>query len=184
MIVVKVFGYFTPDFTHGFLADKEEIFEKWYNYFFYIHIIFAPITIFAGILQFSLNRKSKLHRLSGYVYLLAVLFAATGALGMSLKTIGGIYTSISFFIMDFLWIYFSIKAFTSIRNKEIEKHQRFMIRSFILANSAILLRLFSFISNNYIDFNPISEYTFNVWFSWLPWLLIYEMKVLYFSKNK
>jgi hypothetical protein len=49
-----------------------------------------------------------------------------------------------------------------------------MTRSFILANSAILLRLFAFISNHYLDADPVNAYIVISWLSWLPGVLIYE----------
>jgi hypothetical protein len=63
----------------------------------------------------------------------------------------------------------------AIKSGNIPKHKEYMTRSFILANSAILLRLFSFISNHYIHADPVSSYILIVWLSWLPWLLIYEL---------
>ena len=47
MIAVKSLDYFHPDLEHGFLAEKATVFHNWYKYFFYLHITFAPITIFA-----------------------------------------------------------------------------------------------------------------------------------------
>lgn len=183
LIVVKAIEYLTPDFNNSFLSGKKLVFDKWYKYFFYLHIFAAPLTIFAGILQFSLNRKAKLHRLSGYVYLVAVVFASISGFFMSFKSIGGFVSGISFLILACLWIYFTARSFTEIKKGNFEKHKEFMTRSFILANSAILLRVFSFISNSYIDVDPLSAYLFNAWFSWLPWLLIYEF-MLFFEQKK
>lgn len=175
LIVVKAIEYLTPDFNNSFLSGKKLVFHQWYKYFFYLHIFAAPITIFAGILQFSLKRKTKLHRISGYVYIVAVVLAAISGFVMSFKSIGGFASGISFLILSTLWIYFTAKAFTEIKKGNYEVHKQFMTRSFILANSAILLRVFSFISNSYMDVDPISAYLFNAWFSWLPWLLLYEV---------
>lgn len=179
MIVLKAIDYLNPDFSKGFLLGKKLFFDQWYKYFLYLHIFAAPLTIFAGILQFSLNRKTKLHRLSGYVYMIAVVFASIGGFFMSFKSIGGSVSAISFLLLACLWIFYTVKAFTAIKSKKFEEHKIYMIRSFILANSAILLRLFSFISNTYSDINPITAYVFISWFSWLPWLLIYECVLVY-----
>ena len=184
LIVVKAIEYLTPNFNNSFLSDKKLVFDQWYKYFFYLHIFAAPLTIFAGILQFSLSRKAKLHRISGYVYMIAVLWAAISGFFMSFKSIGGFASGISFLILSCLWIYFTAKAFAAIKRGNFEAHKEFMTRSFILANSAILLRVFSFISNSYLDVNPLSAYLFNTWFSWLPWLLIYEFMLRFKQKSK
>jgi uncharacterized membrane protein len=183
LIVLKAIEYLHPDFTHGFLSDKKIFFDKWYKYVLYLHIFSAPLTIFSGILQFSLKRTSSFHRLSGYVYIIAVVFASASGFVMSFYSIGGIISGISFFILSVLWLFFTVKAFTSIKKGNIEQHKIFMTRSFILANSAILLRIFSFLSNTYSDINPATAYVFISWFSWLPWLLLYELSVR-FKKEK
>src|SRR5690242_19167264 len=105
-IILKSIDYSHPDFSHGFLSGKKDVFHHWYKYFLYIHIIAAPLTIFCGILQFSLNTKNKFHRISGYVYLLAVFFAAIGGFFMSFRSIGGIVSGSSFLILSVLWIFF------------------------------------------------------------------------------
>lgn len=174
LIILKSLEYFHPDFDHGFLMNKKEVFEHWYKYALYLHIVTAPITIFAGILQFSLNAKNKFHRISGYVYVTAVLFAATGGFFMALKSIGGTLSSISFIALDILWVTFTIKAFLLAKDGNISAHKVYMTRSFILANSAILLRLFSFVSNYYLHANPVMAYVVISWLSWLPALLLYE----------
>ncbi len=177
LIVLKSMDYLHPDFSQGFLANKQEVFDRWYKYALYLHMTVAPLTIFAGILQFSLNTKTKFHRLSGYVYLIAVCFAAIAGFFMSFKSLGGIASSISFLILSVLWIMYTIKAFLFIRSRNIAAHRAYMTRSFILANSAILLRLFSFISNHYLHVNPVSAYNVISWLIWLPGLLIYEWTI-------
>ena len=182
LIIVKSIDYFHPDFDHGFLSDKKIFFDKWYKYVLYLHILTAPITIIAGILQFSLPRKKKLHRLAGSIYIVSALLAAVAGFFMSFKSIGGLPASISFMILSCLWIFFTIKAFTCIRAGNIMAHKSYMTRSFILANSAILLRLFSFLSNHYLHGDPVISYIFISWLSWLPWILLYEF-IRYFSSR-
>ncbi len=175
MVVFKSIDYIHPDFSHGFLSDKRDFFDQWYKYFLYLHIVFAPLTIFSGILQFSLNRKTKLHKLTGYIYIFSVAFAAFSGFFMSFKSLGGIAGDLSFLMLSILWIIFTYKAFALIKKGEIENHKMYMTRSFILANSAILLRLFSFITNTCLNVNPVSAYVVDAWLSWLPWLIIFEV---------
>jgi uncharacterized membrane protein len=174
MIVIKAIDYFHPDLTHGFLSGKRDVFHSWYKYALYVHIVTAPLTIFSGILQFSLSVKKKFHRLSGYVYLAAVFCAGISGFFMSFKSIGGMGSSISFGILSILWLLFTIKSFLCIKAGNIPMHKAYMTRSFILANSAILLRLFSFISNHYLGADPVNAYIVISWLSWLPGLVIYE----------
>lgn len=184
LIGIKSIEYLSPDFSRGYLSDKEGIFESHFKYFLYAHMIAAPMAFFLGIFQFSFT-KSSVHRYIGILYvLLIVLFAAPSAFGMAFYAIGGLWSIINFTLMAVLWILFTVLAYTFIHQKNVKKHQQFMIRSFILTNSAILIRIFAFINNHYEITDLTTGYVIISWLSWLPWLLIYEMKLRWINPHK
>lgn len=173
LIVLKSLDYFYPDFSSGFLIGKAEIFVT-YRFFLYAHIVAAPIAFLTGIFQFSF-KKSAFHKLAGKIYVVSVLFfAAPGALFMALFAFGGIPAVLNFSIMAGCWIWFTVQAYQSIRQGKTRSHHRWIIRSFILTNSAIAIRIFSFISNQLDIMDPGTRYVIISWMSWLPVLLIYE----------
>ena len=176
LIVYKSRVYFAPDFSIGFLVDKEAIFP-YYKYFLYMHIIGAPLALLCGIYQF-LFTKSKIHKYTGRIYVFSVLFlAAPGGLFMSFYAIGGIIAIIAFALLASLWFYFTLMAYKKARAGDFAIHKQWMTRSFILANSAVAIRLFSFINNYYELTDPTTGYLIISWVSWLPWLLIYEIRL-------
>lgn len=181
LIVYKSLDYLTPNLTYGFLADKKEAFPT-YRIFLYMHIIGAPIAFFTSLFQIILT-DSRQHKFIGRVYVLCVLFlAAPGGFYMSFYAIGGFWSIINFFLLSTLWFGFTMYALILIRKGEVNKHKQFMTRSFILTNSAILIRIFSFINNSVELTDVVAGYIIISWISWLPWLAIFE--VLLYLREK
>lgn len=177
LILIKSVDYLFPDFNEGFLSDKAEIFY-FYKYLLYVHMVFGPLALFAGLYQFSFI-KSRIHRAVGrsYAYSILLLAAPAGFL-MSFYALGGIYSIINFLLLAILWFYFTLKAVLAIKNGNKLSHKRFMIRSFILTCSAVILRLLSFVNNYFEILNPVEGYVIIAWLSWLPWLLLYEVYLM------
>lgn len=183
MVVLQAREYLSPDFSRGFLLGKAAIFP-WYRFFLYAHIVGAPLSLFAGICQFVLPQTGFIHRVMGYVYIASIIvLAAPGGLGMSFHALGGGASVLNFLLLTPLWVFFTWKALAAARAHKWKIHQQYMIRSFILTNSAVTLRILSFICNHYTDVSPVDSYRFNVWLSWLPLWLCYELW-LFSIKNK
>ncbi len=177
LIVVKSKDYLFPNFNYGFLVGKKNIFF-FYKFFLYAHIIGAPIALFTGLIQFTF-KNSKLHPAFGKAYILSVLIlAAPSGLIMSFYAKGGFLGILNFLILSILWWIFSYKAYTFIKNGNVKRHKEMMIRSFILANSAVGLRLLGFINHEFQLFNIDYAYLIISWFSWLPAYIFYEILLI------
>ncbi|MGB0523725.1 MAG: DUF2306 domain-containing protein [Flammeovirgaceae bacterium] len=173
-ICIKSLDYLHPNFTQGFLIGKEPFFYTYYAVVLYIHMFAAPLALFTGLIQF-LFTKSKWHKRLGQIYVMSILgFAAPSGLLMAFHALGGNWAILNFVLLAILWVFFTRKAYQTIRRKNIKAHQRFMTRSFILTNSAVFIRLFSFINHQYLDYPPLTAYVIISWLSWLPFLMIYE----------
>ncbi len=174
MIVMKSIDYFTPDFNQGFLMGKSEIFSL-YKPFLYAHIIGAPIAFLTGLFQFTFN-KSNIHKPVGIVYVASILLmAGPGGLLMSFYALGGIVSIVNFLILSLLWLIFTGLAFYYALEKKFVQHRSMMIRSFILTNSAILIRILSFANHQLEVVGTELSYIIISWVSWLPSLLAYEV---------
>ncbi|MEQ8906814.1 DUF2306 domain-containing protein [Ekhidna sp.] len=174
LIIQKSLEYYIPNFEVGFLIGKSSIFPI-YKLFLYSHIIGAPIALLTGLFQFS-YRKSNLHRRVGLIYVSSILLlAGPGGLGMSFYALGGTLNIINFLLLSTLWLITTFLAFYYAKQKDYEKHRSMMIRSFILTNSAILIRLFSYINHELLIFEIEIGYIIISWISWLPALLTYEL---------
>ena len=170
-------NYFHPNFSKGYLIGKEAVFP-YFKYFLYLHILTAPIVYISGLFQFMFTRN-KGHKLVGKIYIFSVLcLAAPSGFLMSFFSIGGFWAILNFILLSVLWFLVTYKSYLAILVSDYKIHKQFIIRSFILTNSAILLRLFSYFNNNYHLLKPSNSYVIIAWFSWLPWLILYELYLL------
>ncbi|NMM47322.1 DUF2306 domain-containing protein [Marinigracilibium pacificum] len=180
LILLKCIDYINPDFTSGFLSDKAEVFH-YYKYAFYTHIIFATTAIILGYIQ-VLCPVTKIHRWLGTSYVSIVIFlAAPSGLFMAFFAIGGSISTINFISLSILWAFSTLKTYNSIKNTNKQNHKFWAICSFILANSAIFLRVLSFINNQLQIIPGKSGYVVISILSWsVPlcfYLIIYRLRV-------
>lgn len=184
-IVIKSVDYYTPDFSRGYLSDKKNIFDGIFKYGLYAHIITIPIIFLIGTIQAFFRyemRYPKIHRAAGNIYVYAILFVSfPGALILSFYAFGGLPSIISFVTLSILWAYCTYKGWYYGKRKMLSEHKKFMIRSYVLTTSAIMLRILSFISVHYFYFYGGNAYSIISWTSWMPAIMITE---LLFYKNK
>lgn len=174
LIMLKSADYLVPDFSTGFLSDKEAIFP-YYRFFLYAHMLAAPVALLAGLFQFSFAR-SAYHKYAGRLYFISIVFlAAPAGFMMSFQAIGGLWSTVNFILLSGTWVFFTLKAVISIRKDDIKKHRQHMIRSFILTNSAILIRILSLVNNHFLIVDVVTGYILISWLSWVPGLLVYEL---------
>lgn len=176
LIVYKSLDYWSPQFEHGFLSDKEHIFNI-YRIFLYAHMLAGPVALFTGLFQFTWQQH-RYHQLVGKLYVFSILcFAAPAGLYMACYAADGFWSISNFVILAILWFLFTWRAFQFAKSGQYARHRRWMIRSFILTNSAVLLRVFSFIANYWQLTDPVTGYIIIGWVSWLPALCVYELYV-------
>ena len=177
-ITQRAIEFFKPDFeNHRFLTDKKEFFNI-YKWPLYVHMLSAPLSILFGILQFTLPKRGFSHRLVGVFYIVVVICcAAPSGFVMAFFAIGGMPSVISFVLLSSLWWWFTIKAYRSARTQDFERHGYFMTMSFILANSAIILRLLGFVNKQWLHLEYETAYIWMTWLSWLPFLVIHQLSL-------
>ncbi|WP_394776256.1 DUF2306 domain-containing protein [Flavobacterium sp.] len=145
---------------------------------FYTHVYTAIFVLLAGFFQLSpsfLKKFPVAHRNIGKFYVFVVLFlSAPSGLFIGLFANGGLYAKMSFVTLSILWFYFTLKGFTSIKNKNIAQHKAFMLRSFALTFSAITLRFWKVILVYLFHPAPMDLYQIIAWLGWIPNLLIIE----------
>lgn len=184
LIFIKSISYYTPNFDSGFLSDKKEIFyQTVYPYFFYGHISISSAILFIGLFQFSKTFRTKYintHRLLGKLYVgLVLLVSAPSALVMGIYATGNLWIKGGFIIASVLWWWFTYKAYIAIKGKNIQQHQRYMQRSYIISLLAVFLRVYYYLIVIVFDVYTPNSYLFVVYASWLPNLMIFELIVLF-----
>lgn len=173
-IVLNSFKFLSPNFSSGFLADKESIFF-FYKYALYLHMFSAPIIVLLGIFQLLFPTNSN-HKTIGKIYTLGVLFlAAPSGFIMSFYAIGGLFGTILFVCLSALWFLYTFLSFKYAINGNTLKHKHFANGSLILTNSAILLRLLYMLQIQLDIFNTDHRYIIAAFLSWVPILVGYEI---------
>ena len=149
-----------------------------YLFIFYVHVCSAIFTLPAGFTQFNnriLKNRPRIHKAIGKFYVIAVLFlAAPSGFFIGLFANGGFYSKLSFVLLSVLWFYFTLSAFLAIKERQIQTHKEFMLRSYALAFSAITLRLWKVILVYLFHPSPMDVYQIIAWLGWIPNLLLIE----------
>lgn len=181
-IGIYPFMYLIVDMTsNGLLASKSDelLASNIYNIGFYSHILFGGIPLLLGWTQFSKKWRAKklnLHRLFGKLYVITVLISGIAGLYISYYATGSVYTKLGFALLAIAWLVTTIMAYLAIKNKKINKHQKWMIRSYALTFAAVTLRLWLPILPLFgLDFDE--SYAIVAWLCWVPNLFFAELLV-------
>lgn len=137
----------------------------------------GAIALFLGAWNFwgvFRNKYLDLHRWLGRIYLLAVFVGGTAGLYLALTAFGGLPTRIGFSTLAVLWLATAVMAYLRIRQGDVQAHREWVIRSYALTFSAVMLRLWLplFFS---LGFNFPEAYTTVAWLCWVPNLLVAEL---------
>lgn len=163
----------------GFLLTKssEILTGTLYLPAFYGHITTGSIVLLAGLFQFTSHPKNKiLHRTFGKVYIFLVVFiTAPAGLVMGYYANGGLTTKVSFVLLSVLWWLFTLQAWRKVKEGDYTAHRAFMIRSYALTLSAVMLRLDTFLAAWIFGLRGHEVYDVIVWLSWVPNLIIVEV---------
>lgn len=166
----------------GFLQSKpDELLESnlWYGAF-YQHIFFGGIALLIGWSQFSTRIRTyylNTHRMLGKVYVIVCLLSGSAALYLAYHATGGIISSLGFGMLGTFWLITTMKAYLFIRNRQINEHQAWMIRSYALTWAAVMLRIYLPLSQiAQLDF--MEAYRVIAWLCWVPNILVAEWIIM------
>ena len=164
---------------------KEGIGDTFWDkqFFFIFHLLTAILPLALGPLQFwswFRNRYTNWHRLLGKIYIVGSLLGGISAfvLGVLQPYEGSIVPVV---MLSLLWLFMTIAAWVTIRNKNIKAHRLFMIRSYALALTFVWLRILSDLVYKknvlfFIKSEEIKDATYE-WTSWVLPLLIVEFSI-------
>ncbi|MCJ8014822.1 DUF2306 domain-containing protein [Paenibacillus sp. KQZ6P-2] len=98
-----------------------------------VHVVSACIGMISGAVNFAdwiRKKHRKFHKINGYVYLATVMIVGLTSGYMAPYATGGRGVSIAFNILTMLWPAFTVIAIHQIRKKQVQSHQKWMIRSY------------------------------------------------------
>lgn len=134
------------------------------------HMLGGAIALITGPFQFSKrirNNHRKLHRVSGRIYLSAILVGSIA--GFALAVTSGIAPSYAagLFGLSTAWLLTSSMAFISIRNRNISQHRQWMIRSYVVTFAFVTFR----VSADLLEqFGILAFPQTNMLMSWVSWV--------------
>jgi Predicted membrane protein (DUF2306) len=144
---------------------------------FYVHVTGALICLVSGFpLFFSITlRHPRVHRILGYIYINAVLWAAAPA-GLIISPVakGGFLGAAGFSITGVLWWMTTWMGYVAIRRHDIATHVRCMVFSFSLALSAVWFRVFH-VALEFANVDPTANYVISLWLSLLASIYLAEV---------
>jgi uncharacterized membrane protein len=147
-------------------------------YVLYLHIVTGCIALAIGLIQLLRKQKTgraKLHRRLGKIYVICILISGIVNIYLSIFASGGWITRAGFFALDGIWIYATLTAVNRIRNKQVEAHQQWMLRSYALTFSGVTLRIW--LPLLMIPFEFETAYPMVAWLAWAPNLLVAEWAI-------
>ncbi len=118
-----------------------------------------------------------MHRTVGKIYVVAVLFSGMAGLYIAFYASGGIIPVLGFAGLATSWLFTTVRAYLSIRAKEVDQHQRWMIRSYALCFAAVTLRIWLPLFQFGFGMDFFFAYKIIAWLCWLPNLIVAEVIV-------
>lgn len=143
----------------------------------YAHIAVAPIALAVMPFQFMKRfraRKPCLHRWMGRIYVAAIFISGVAGFQLAFhSTSGGVAVS-GFALLAVIWLGTTSAALWFALQRDIPRHQNWMIRSAALTFAAVTLRI-------YLPLSMVAGIEFQVaypviaWACWLPNLVAAEL---------
>jgi len=179
--------YFPPNFDALFLLGREATFTGVYRPAFYLHIFSAPVVLLNGLILLSESvrrRYGATHRILGRVQVALLLFCVLpSSVVMSRHAFGGWLAGLSFLLLSMATAICAIAGVVYARRRRFDLHRRWMLRSYVLICSAVVLRLISGAAGLIGVPSPETAYIVAAWSSWLVPLMTCEL-MLRFPANR
>lgn len=174
MALLAIITGFYP-FVFAFASGQQGLFgskpegllqTSWYIPMFMVHVLLGAVAILAGSTQFFKGfraRNLKLHRNLGKLYVFTVIPSGLAGLVAGFYASGAWYSKAGFICLALGWLITTWIAFTSIRKRQIDKHQRWMMRSYAFCFAFVTFRI-------YLGLGAAMGIPFNDYYSYLSFL--------------
>jgi uncharacterized membrane protein len=173
-----------------FVAPYASLDPAYYDYFWpwryplWAHLSGGLTALLIGPMQLWLGltrQHMQLHRLLGRVYLGAMIFSLSGASYLIAKELPGDWVFAGGLLgLACAWILTSGLGYLAIRNRHIQQHQEWMIRSYVVASAFVFFRvlvdtLHAFGVRSPKGSQTPEEVKLAAWFCWAVPLLLTEV---------
>ncbi len=170
--------YFPPNFDSDFLHGRQSYFYSGYQWAFYLHIVSGPLSLFFGLILLSerLRRRfPRWHRSIGKVQIaIVLLLVAPSGLWMAFYAQTGLVAAVGFSLLAIHTALCAWFGWQSAMKKRFAEHRRWMLRTFLLLCSAVVIRLIGGLAT-VMEVGVTWIYPLAAWASWLVPLAIFEV---------
>ncbi|WP_366248068.1 DUF2306 domain-containing protein [Terribacillus aidingensis] len=152
----------------------------------YVHVFVACLATLSGAVNFSRGlawHKRKFHRINGYVYAVSVMLVSLTSGYLAPYATGGKLVSVPFNLVNLFWPIMIVVAIVHARKGRLDKHQHWMIRSYLFCFTNMFIHLISSVLFQ-AGMDYTLSYTIGVYGSIAVNLLIAEGIVLYLRSSK
>ncbi len=107
------------------------------------HIAGGLIALMSGPVQLWLglhDRAMNVHRRLGIIYMIGMAIGSIGAIGLALRTDGGLVFGSGLFFLAIAWITTTGLAYVAIRKNLIDQHREWTIRSYVVTFAFVTFR--------------------------------------------
>lgn len=137
----------------------------------FLHRVGGTILLAAGLLQFSarLRRaRPKLHRMSGYVYVVLALSAGASGIYLGIRApFGGVAETIPAVLFGVALIVTTVVALRLARQRRFEVHREWMVRSFAFVLGPISMRVYYLPMWSVFGVDELDAMWIAFWLGWL-----------------
>jgi len=169
--------YLLSNETIGLLRTKSEslLYDAWWRLGFRAHIVCGGVALSVGWAQFVTSWRTRapgVHRMLGTLYVIAVGVSGAAAVAIAPFSSTGWVAGVGFGSLGVVWLYFTGRAYLSIRQRNVKQHERQMIYSYSACLSAVTLRLWLPLLLVVFRLDFTVAYPIVAWLAWVPNLLV------------
>lgn len=171
-----VFYYYLHYDEAGFTASEPHFWRE--RGWVLLHITSGTTALLLGPWQFSRRirqRYLQLHRISGRIYLIAIVLGAVAAFRLAVATPFGHAWSFGLAMLAIAWLTTSAMAYYAVRKRQIQIHREWMVRSYVVTFAFVTFRVLN-------DFPPMLTWlpeadraNVSIWACWAVPLLFTEV---------
>ncbi len=143
-----------------------------------IHFLASGLALFLVPFQLSKKLRGKnrqLHKLTGYLYFMAVILGGISGFIMSFDAFGGVLAQWGFRMLAILWLPATIMAVYHAIKGNIQAHKTWIYRSIALTSAAITFRIFLGLGLGPLALPFLTVYVPTTWLCWAINLTIVEL---------
>lgn len=142
------------------------------------HLAGGTLAILLGLVQLLTQWPrafNRVHRWTGRGYLLGILIASTGAVGLIATSPAPFSIRLAFAATALAWLSTSLLGLRAILRGQVQVHRRWMVRAFLVTLAPITFRLLIQTPGLMALAAPPDVIAVMLWVSWMLPLLLYEV---------